>query len=243
MGNVVLFVRFVEKIMTVRPIAYPIIKLVSSNLKINASKNITIEDHVRFTLSWHFLNLLTIKPSQVRAEINQLLTLISQIHPKTVLEIGTSLGGTLYTFSKVAANNATIISVDLPRGYPLWKIALYKSFAQGSQKIHLVQGNSHAPSTLSKVKKIINETEVDVLFIDGDHSYEGVKRDFEMYTPLVRNCGLVVFHDIVSGPSESVGGVPKFWSEIKCSYSYIEIVENWQQGGFGIGVLFLSNNV
>jgi hypothetical protein len=29
---------------------------------------------------------------------------------------------------------------------------------------------------------------VDFIFIDGDHTYEGVKRDFEMHSPLMRNC-------------------------------------------------------
>jgi hypothetical protein len=48
------------------------------------------------------------------------------------------------------------------------------------------------------------------LFIDGDHTYEGVRRDFEMYSPLVRKGGIIAFHDIYPGPEESVGGVPKF---------------------------------
>jgi predicted O-methyltransferase YrrM len=42
---------------------------------------------------------------------------------------------------------------------------------------------------------------LDFLFIDGDHTYEGVKQDFEMYTPLVRKGGLVAMHDIVPPPA------------------------------------------
>jgi predicted O-methyltransferase YrrM len=38
---------------------------------------------------------------------------------------------------------------------------------------------------------------VDLIFIDGDHSYEGVKQDFEIYAPLVRSDGLIAFHDIL----------------------------------------------
>jgi predicted O-methyltransferase YrrM len=38
---------------------------------------------------------------------------------------------------------------------------------------------------------------IDVLFIDGDHSYEGVKRDWELFSPHVSQFGVVVFHDTI----------------------------------------------
>jgi hypothetical protein len=34
-----------------------------------------------------------------------------------------------------------------------------------------------------------------VIFIDGDHTYEGVKRDIELYFPLLKPNGLILFHD------------------------------------------------
>lgn len=37
--------------------------------------------------------------------------------------------------------------------------------------------------------------DLDLVFIDGDHSYEGVKSDWLLYEPLVRAGGLVLFHD------------------------------------------------
>ena len=80
------------------------------------------------------------------------------------------------------------------------------------------------------------------LFIDGDHTYEGVKKDFEMYAPLCRKGGIIAFHDIVPGPLENVGGVPEFWNEIKGKYKHKELVRNsqqGQQGGYGIGILYL----
>jgi predicted O-methyltransferase YrrM len=88
---------------------------------------------------------------------------------------------------------------------------------------------------------------LDFLFIDGDHSYEGVKKDFEIYSSLVRKGGIIAFHDIVPDyytrygirtPSYT-GGVPKFWNEIKYNYRYIEIIEDPNQDGYGIGVLYL----
>lgn len=39
------------------------------------------------------------------------------------------------------------------------------------------------------------DREIDVLFIDGDHSYEGVKADFDKWSPFVKSGGTVFFHD------------------------------------------------
>jgi predicted O-methyltransferase YrrM len=38
-------------------------------------------------------------------------------------------------------------------------------------------------------------TSIDFLFIDGDHTYDAVKRDFENYFPKVKHGGLIFFHD------------------------------------------------
>jgi predicted O-methyltransferase YrrM len=78
---------------------------------------------------------------------------------------------------------------------------------------------------------------VDFLFVDGDHEYEGVVKDYELYAPLVRPGGLIAFHDIVPGDEEVVGGVPRFWEELKGSHETTELVESLDQGGYGIGVL------
>ena len=84
-----------------------------------------------------------------------------------------------------------------------------------------------------------------MLFIDGDHSYEGVEHDFLTYGPLVRRDGIIAFHDICrgSGPVSGgggkawVGGVPRFWDEVKALYSHREFVRDPAQHGFGIGAI------
>lgn len=38
---------------------------------------------------------------------------------------------------------------------------------------------------------------IDLLFIDGDHSYGGVRRDWELFSPFVSRFGVVVFHDTI----------------------------------------------
>ena len=148
-------------------------------------------------------------------------------------------------FTQIARSDAEVISIDLPGGpfgggYPEWRIPLYKSFARYStQKIYLLRADSHDPSTLKKVKEILKSKPLDFLFIDADHTYEGVRKDFEMYSKLVRKGGIIAFHDIVPGPSKDVGGVPKLWGEIKHSSNYMEIVKDWKQGECGIGVAYV----
>jgi predicted O-methyltransferase YrrM len=189
---------------------------------------------------------VSIKPAQIRYEIAKLLEIVVNFRPRVVLEIGTAGGGTLFLFARAADPDAKIISIDLPGGpfgggYPRWKIPLYKSFSKEGQEIYLIRRDSHDPQTLHEVKRILGGERVDLLFIDGDHTYLGVKRDFEMYSPLVREGGIIAFHDIVPGPPENVGGVPEFWNQIKAKYEHLEIVRDWSQGGFGIGVLFVSS--
>ncbi len=96
----------------------------------------------------------------------------------------------------------------------------------------MIRANSHDKKTLGTVKEILNGEKVDFLFIDGDHSYEGVKTDFEMYSPLVKKGGIVAFHDIAPGPEENVGGVPRFWEKIKRNYNHREIIKRFDQGGW-----------
>jgi len=203
-------------------------------------------DALDFVFSNNLVALL-IRPMQVREEIAQLLEIISGLRPRVILEIGTARGGTLFLWTRVAAEDALLISVDLPGGpfgggYSRLRGVLYKRFACCSQRIELIRANSHSPDTLEKVKKLLNGRYVDFLFIDGDHTYNGVKTDYEMYSELVRPGGIIAFHDIVEHPQHPDVGVPRFWQELKKSLpldrNYIEIVKDWKQGWAGIGVIF-----
>lgn len=183
-----------------------------------------------------------IKPVQVRYEIKSLLEFLEKRKPKTVLEIGTARGGTLFLESRVASEDAILVSIDLPYtsfsgGYYFWQRSLYKLFALPNQQIHLIQSNSHDKKTLEEVKKIFNGKKVDFLFIDGDHSYEGAKKDFELYSPLVKEDGILAFHDIVVHPPEIDCRVNELWDEIKVKYKHKEFVEDWNQKFGGIGVI------
>ena len=197
------------------------------------------------SLSLEFNHLgISIAPYQVRDEIQRFLEVAKEIKPKTIVEIGTALGGTLYLLTKIADTNAKLVSIDLPGGlfgggYERWRIPLIQSFARDSQEIVLMRNDSHEEETVRKLKDTIGGVGIDLLFIDGDHRYEGVRKDFEMYSPLVRKGGIIAFHDICPGPPDAVGGVPKFWKETMGKYRNMPIINDQGQGGCGIGILFL----
>jgi predicted O-methyltransferase YrrM len=188
------------------------------------------------------LGRVAITARQVRSELGRLLETVQSERPQVVLEIGTALGGTLFGFAQVAPAEARLITIDLPAGgfgggyYPA-RGYLYRRFARGRQTIHPILGDSHRVETFTRVQKLLGGRPVDFLFVDGDHEYEGVRKDYDLYSPLVRRRGLIAFHDIVPGDEELVGGVPRFWEELKRSHETTELVESWDQGGYGIGVL------
>lgn len=77
----------------------------------------------------------------------------------------------------------------------------------------------------------MNGKEIGLLFIDGDHRYEGVKRDFELYSAEVSDGGMIVFHDIANPKF----GVQEFWREVKGEFKSEEVIE--EEGSFGIGII------
>ncbi|MEO5953768.1 MAG: class I SAM-dependent methyltransferase [Chloroflexia bacterium] len=178
-------------------------------------------------------------PIQVEEELVRLVDDVRKVAPKTVLEIGTSMGGTLYLWSRLSANDANIISVDLPHGkfgggYSPLRTPLYRSFRRAAQTLHLLRADSHQPATFQQVKALLNNKPVDFLFIDGDHTYEGVKQDWVTYSKLVRPGGLVAFHDIALNYEDTQ--VKRFWDELKPTVTHREYAYH-PRGFYGIGVV------
>lgn len=178
----------------------------------------------------------SIMPAQIPAEIKLLAQKVKQIHPQVIVEIGIGQGGTLYIWCRYIQEARKIISIDLPR-YPTQKEKFFKSFAE--RKVHILRGDSHTDETEIALSEILDGEKIDFLFIDGDHKYAGVKDDFQRYKKFVRKGGMIAFHDIAPGSPHIVGGVPILWREIKNRFKHLEIVEDWNQGGYGIGILYM----
>ncbi len=176
-------------------------------------------------------------------EFAGLVQLVRRERPATVLEIGTLNGGSLWAWCRVAAPNATIVSVDLPGGdfgggYDKRLAERLPGYAQAGQTLHLLRNDSHSPATLAEVKRLL-PAPVGFAFIDGDHSYKGVRQDFEMYGPLVD--GLVAFHDTLPHNTESGCEVDRLWAELAPGYETWEFTApgdmKWDGIWGGIGVL------
>lgn len=83
---------------------------------------------------------------------------------------------------------------DGSTGLPVSRYILERNLRQmgvPSENWRIVQRSSHDPEVLTE----LGDRTCQFLFIDGDHSYEGVRNDLERFAPLVSNGGLVVFHD------------------------------------------------
>ena len=190
----------------------------------------------------------TIEPRQNSAEIEELYKTVIDLAPMRVLEIGTARGGTLYLWTQAAAKDATIVSVDLPEGqfgggYPACRIPFYQAFKRPEQKLYLLRKDSHQTNTVEEVNKLFNNDLIDFAFIDGDHTYEGVKADFLYYGPLVRPGGLIGFHDILPRPDLPSIQVNRFWKELRKKYNTREIIGPDESGRkIGIGLIHVGKS-
>jgi cephalosporin hydroxylase len=198
----------------------------------------TVDSAVRFSFDGLGNLIATV---QRPYELTKLAEVVQTLRPSVVLEIGTARGGTLFVFSRLAQVDAMIISIDLPGGdfgdgYPAWKEPIYKKFASRAQTIHLLRADSHSRETVTTLETILAGRKIDFLFIDGDHVYEGVAKDYANYAPLVRQGGVIGFHDIRSPDPDY--GVPQLWNELKQQFPHEEFLE---PGGvnMGIGVLYV----
>jgi len=177
-------------------------------------------------------------------ELQRLVELIqSREKPMNVLEIGTERGGTLWLWCQLAHPHARILSVDLPDGpfgggYPVEDVPKLLTYSTNQQWIQLFRGDSHDPLMLKSVKRFLNGKKIDLLFIDGDHTYEGVKQDWEMYSPFVAEGGIVVFHDIVEHTAVPDCQVAPFWNELKSQHETEDFIHSDGGDWGGIGVLY-----
>jgi cephalosporin hydroxylase len=150
-------------------------------------------------------------------ELTAFAKIVRLQQPRRVLEIGTARGGMFWLLCRLAAHDGILISLDLPsseqfsggNGQPLDLVPMKSA----GQTVHSILGNSHSPEMPHRVSNILKGEFLDLLFIDGDHTYGGVRSDYQMYLPLIRPGGLVAFHDIVKTQWDGCE-VDRFWAEL-----------------------------
>ncbi len=181
---------------------------------------------------------------QIKDEILDLIQFARHGQPRIVGEIGLRDAGNAALFCNSFRELHHLVVLDVE----LRNVGKLKYLSPPRVRITALEGKSQSPEMLHRVRRSLDGSLFDLLFVDGDHSYRGVKRDFILYRDLVRPGGLMVFHDIVPDRADNgqptpdrsrcySGGVPVFWQEVRDSYDTREYVANWSQGGFGIGVI------
>ena len=156
----------------------------------------------------------------------------TELIPKNVLEIGVERGGTSFIWNLLSKDGKKIgvnyndVTANVVRDSVFSRMKM--------NNIKFIEGDSQITETFEKVKKELDGELLDLLFIDGNHSYYGVKSDFEKYEKLVRIGGWIVFHDIVESDFNKKTNceVYKFWQELQGSKEEIVI----EKDKFGIGV-------
>ena len=126
---------------------------------------------------------------------------------KTILEIGVRQGTSTNSFLLGIADRkykerTHLYSIDIDdETYAVDKFLGKEKFDTLRKYWTFIVGDS---------KKVRWDKEIDVLLIDGDHTYQGVKSDYEKYAPFVRKGGLILIHD-----AHNHRPVRKFWKELK----------------------------
>lgn len=114
----------------------------------------------------------------------------------TYLEIGGGFGGSVicaYLASQVAGTEIDFTSID-----PFFR---GNNPNENWTKEDFIQNTSFIPhltliySISDEAKDKIRDSSIDLLFVDGSHGYEQVKRDFENYWPKVKKEGVLLGHD------------------------------------------------
>jgi predicted O-methyltransferase YrrM len=130
-------------------------------------------------------------------EAAYLYRLVRDEQPRVVVEIGRFRGGSTILIAS-ALESGVLHSYDIPTRQGREGAELDRQLAEALDRfgladrvqLHVADSRTAAPPV----------TEIDILFVDGDHSEEGVRADVEHWAPLLRPDGHLLFHDAVAAP-------------------------------------------
>lgn len=134
------------------------------------------------------------------------------------VEIGCYAGGSACLM--LQRPNTNVISIDI--GQPIPKSVVIDNvnkLNKHNNKYCYLEGNSQSDQMFQRLYKTIKT--IDILFIDGDHTYHGVWNDFHQYEKLVKAGGYVVFDDY---HDFNAPGVKKAVDELILNHTNYDII-------------------
>lgn len=165
------------------------------------------------------------------------IQLIKQKKPEVLVELGTHTGNSFCGFCQCISENkisTKAFAVDTWEGdfqAGSYNDSVYKEISR--------YVNSNFPfaslmkMTFDDALEKFDNSSIDILHIDGLHTYEAVKHDFETWLPKMKNDGVILFHDIAEKKEDF--GVYLLWEQLKEKYQTLEFEHN-----HGLGILFLE---
>ncbi len=161
--------------------------------------------------------------------------LIAAVKPKLLVELGTYNGLSYFTFCQSMVDHqidGLCYAVDTWEGdahTSAYDASVYKDVNQFNRE-HFRGFSYLMRMRFDEALSHFSDDSIDLLHIDGCHTYEAVKADFTAWYPKVKPGGIIVMHDIAARLMDF--GVWKFWEEISCQYPVFAF-----NHGYGLGVL------
>jgi len=169
------------------------------------------------------------------------LSLIKIMRPRVIVELGTHYGDSYFAFCqslKDCSIDCKAYAVDTWMGDEHaghYGDDVYRQVL-GVNERHYNHFSRLIRSTFDEAADGFPAGTIDLLHIDGLHSYEAVRHDFETWQHLLSDKSVVLFHD--TNVRERGFGVWKLWEELKDQYPSFEF-----EHGHGLGVLAVGANI
>lgn len=193
-------------------------------------------------MRWQSLTLIPryVAPSSWWQHVPVAHWLVDVLQPSTVVELGTHYGVSFFAFCEAAeafSPKSSVYAVDTWEGDAhagSYGESVYQQVYSYWFKMHR-RTSSLIRSTFDEASSYFPDGSVDLLHIDGLHTYEAVKHDFETWLPKMKKGAVVLFHDI--NVRERGFGVWLLWDQLCHDHQYASYTIN---NGYGLGILILS---